>query len=148
MGKKLKSPQQKGYVENKELILYLAAIFFYTMMTGIIGSYRQDYLVNVIQLTNDQTSFYNSFLKVAGFLLSFFYAMIIDNHRITKKGKFVPIMNKIAIPMGIVTLLMFITPHSLTGIPLMAYLIGVGLLHGDITKETKFIALPKLQHAP
>ena len=130
MGKKIKSPQQKGYVENKELILYLAAIFFYTMMTGIIGSYRQDYLVNVIQLTNDQTSFYNSFLKVAGFLLSFFYAMIIDNHRITKKGKFVPIMNKIAVPMGIVTLLMFITPHSLTGIPLMVYLIGVGLLHG------------------
>lgn len=130
MGKKIKNPDVVKYVENKEFIFYLAAIFFYTMMTGIVGSYRQDYLVNVIKLTENQTSFYNSFLSVAGFILSFFYAMIIDNHKITKKGKFVPIMNMVAIPMGIVTILMFVTPHSLSGIPLMIYLIAIGLLHG------------------
>ena len=119
-----------GYVATNEFIFYLAAIFFYTMMTGIVGSYRQDYLVNVLRLTEDQTSFYNSFLSVAGFLLSFFYAMVIDNHKITKRGKFVPIINAVAIPMGIVTLLMFVTPKGLTGALLMIYLITVGLLHG------------------
>ncbi len=119
-----------GYVATNEFIFYLAAIFFYTMMTGIVGSYRQDYLVNVLRLTEDQTSFYNSFLSVAGFLLSFFYAMVIDNHKITKKGKFVPIINAVAIPMGIVTLLMFVTPKGLTGALLMVYLITIGLLHG------------------
>lgn len=129
MSEKLKT-QNKGYVENKELILYLAAIFFYTMMTGIVGSYRQDYLVNVLLLTEDQTSFYNSFLSVAGFVMSFFYAMIIDNHKIKKNGKFVPIMNMVAIPMGIVTLLMFVTPKGLTGALLMVYLITIGILHG------------------
>lgn len=119
-----------GYVATNEFIFYLAAIFFYTMMTGIVGSYRQDYLVNVLLLTEDQTSFYNSFLSVAGFVLSFFYAMVIDNHKITKKGKFVPIVNAIAIPMGIVTLLMFVTPKNLTGALLMIYLLTIGLLHG------------------
>lgn len=129
MSEKLKT-QNKGYVENKEFIFYLAAIFFYTMMTGIVGSYRQDYLVNVLLLTEDQTSFYNSFLSVAGFVMSFFYAMIIDNHKIKKNGKFVPIMNMVAIPMGIVTLLMFVTPKGLTGALLMVYLITIGILHG------------------
>jgi Na+/melibiose symporter-like transporter len=119
-----------GYVATNEFIFYLAAIFFYTMMTGIVGSYRQDYLVNVLRLTEDQTSFYNSFLSVAGFLLSFFYAMVIDNHKITKKGKFVPLVNAIAIPMGIATLLMFVTPKGLTGAILMIYLITIGLIHG------------------
>ncbi len=130
MSEKINPQQNKGYVDNKEFIFYLAAIFFYTMMTGIVGSYRQDYLVNVLHLTENQTSFYNSFLSVAGFVLSFFYAMVIDNHKIKKNGKFVPIMNKVAIPMGIVTLLMFVTPKDLTGALLMIYLITIGLLHG------------------
>ncbi len=125
-----KLPNQQKYVQNKEFIFYLAAIFFYTMMTGIVGSYRQEYLVNIIRLSDDSLSFMNGFLSVAGFVLSFFYAMVIDNHKITKKGKFVPIINTVAIPMGIVTLLMFITPKGLTGTLLMIYLITIGLLHG------------------
>ncbi len=129
MGKAVQE-KNKGYVATNEFIFYLAAIFFYTMMTGIVGSYRQDYLVNVLRLTENQTSFYNSFLSVSGFILSFFYAMVIDNHKITKKGKFVPLVNMVAIPMGIVTLLMFVTPKGLTGAILMIYLITIGLLHG------------------
>lgn len=130
MQTELKNTNQQKYVQNKEMIFYLAAIFFYTMMTGIVGSYRQDYLVNIIRLSDNQVSFYNGFLSVAGFLLSFFYAMIIDNHKIKKSGKFVPIVNMVAVPMGIVTLLMFVTPQSLTGTLLMIYLITIGLLHG------------------
>lgn len=130
MSNAIKQKSGNGYVATNEFIFYLAAIFFYTMMTGIVGSYRQDYLVNVLLLTEDQTSFYNSFLSVAGFVLSFFYAMVIDNHKISKRGKFVPIVNAVAIPMGIVTLLMFVTPKGLTGALLMVYLLTIGLLHG------------------
>ncbi len=130
MSNAIKQKNGNGYVATNEFIFYLAAIFFYTMMTGIVGSYRQDYLVNVLLLTEDQTSFYNSFLSVAGFVLSFFYAMVIDNHKISKRGKFVPIVNAVAIPMGIVTLLMFVTPKDLTGALLMIYLLTIGLLHG------------------
>ncbi len=130
MTTQIKNPEKQKHIQTKEMVFYLAAIFFYTMMTGIVGSYRQDYLVNIIRLTDDQVSFYNAFLSIAGFLLSFFYAMIIDNHKIKKSGKFVPIVNVVAIPMGIVTLLMFVTPQGLTGSLLMIYLLTIGILHG------------------
>lgn len=130
MSEKQTALKKQSFLTSKEWVFYLAAIFFYTMMTGIVGSYRQDYLVNIIRLTEDQTSFYNAFLSVAGFILSFFYAMVIDNHKITKRGKFVPIINMVAIPMGIVTLLMFVTPKGLTGTLLMIYLLTIGILHG------------------
>ncbi|CCY67513.1 unknown [Clostridium sp. CAG:678] len=40
--------QDKKYVKAKEFVLYLFAVFFYTNMTGMIGSYRSAYLVNVL----------------------------------------------------------------------------------------------------
>ena len=40
---KIKAPVEKQ-VKNKELIIFLFAAFFYTMITGMVGSYRQEYL--------------------------------------------------------------------------------------------------------
>ncbi len=125
-----KALKNGNFVTTKEWVFYLAAIFFYTMMTGIVGSYRQEFLVNDVRLTDDQLAFYNGFLSVAGFLMSFVYAMIIDNRKISKNGKFVPIMNAVAIPMGIITVLMFWAPKGLSGALLMIVLITIGMLHG------------------
>ncbi len=127
---KIKNPLEQNHIKNKEMIFYLAAIFFYTMMTGMVGSYRQAYLVNVLRMEDDAVSFYNAFLSVAGFLMSFVYALIIDNRKIGKKGKFIPIVNAVAIPMGIVTMLLFYTPDGLAGTLLMIYLISIGMIHG------------------
>ncbi len=130
MENKIKNPLEQNHIKTKEMVFYLAAIFFYTMMTGMVGSYRQAYLVNVLRMADDQVSFYNGFLSIAGFLMSFVYALIIDNRKIGKRGKFIPIVNAVAIPMGIVTLLLFYTPDGLTGTLLMIYLITIGMLHG------------------
>ena len=130
---KIQAPSEQNHVKVKEFGFYLAAIFFYTMMTGIVGSYRQAYLVNVLALTENQVSFYNGFLSIAGFVMSFVYAIIIDNRKITKRGKFIPLINAIAIPMGIVTMLLFYTPDGLAGTLLMIYLITIGMLHGACT---------------
>lgn len=130
MENKIKNPLEKNHIKTKEMAFYLAAIFFYTMMTGMVGSYRQAYLVNVLRLEDNAVSFYNAFLSVAGFLMSFVYALIIDNRKIGKRGKFIPIVNAVAIPMGIVTMLLFYTPDGLAGTLLMIYLITVGMLHG------------------
>ena len=127
---KIKNPLEQNHIKSKEMIFYLAAIFFYTMMTGMVGSYRQAYLVNVLRMEDDAVSFYNAFLSVAGFLMSFVYALIIDNRKIGKKGKFIPIVNTVAIPMGIVTMLLFYTPDGLAGTLLMIYLISIGMIHG------------------
>ena len=120
---KIKNPLEQKHIQTKEMVFYLAAIFFYTMMTGMVGSYRQAYLVNVLRMADNEVSFYNGFLSVAGFLMSFVYALIIDNRKIGKKGKFIPIVNAVAIPMGIVTMLLFYTPDGLAGTLLMIYLI-------------------------
>ncbi|MBR4287505.1 MAG: MFS transporter [Clostridia bacterium] len=133
MSTKINNPLEQKHVRNVEFGFYLAAIFFYTMMTGIVGSYRQAYLVNILHLSEDAVSFYNGFLSVAGFIMSFVYAMIIDNRKIGKKGKFIPIVNAVAIPIGIVTILLFYTPDGLTGTLLMIYLITIGMLHGACT---------------
>lgn len=130
---RIKNSTEQNYVKTKEFGFYLAAVFFYTMMTGMVGSYRFRYLVDVLMLSEDQASFYNGFLFVAGFIMSFVYAMIIDNRKITKRGKFIPLVNAIAIPMGIVTILLFYTPKGLTGTLLMIYLITMGMLHGACT---------------
>ncbi len=133
MSENIKKLNNQNHVTTKEFGFYLAAIFFYTMMTGIVGSYRLKYLVDVLKLTDDQVSFYNGFLSVAGFIMSFVYAIIIDNRKITKRGKFIPLVNTIAVPMGIVTILLFFTPKGLTGTLLMIYLITIGMLHGACT---------------
>ena len=133
MVENIKNLNQQNHVKTKEFAFYLAAIFFYTMMTGIVGSYRQAYLVNVLALSDNQVSFYNGFLSIAGFIMSFVYAIIIDNHKISKRGKFIPIVNAIAIPIGIVTILLFYTPEGLAGTLLMIYLITIGMHHGACT---------------
>ncbi|MGN1316763.1 MAG: MFS transporter [Acutalibacteraceae bacterium] len=130
METKIKNPLEQNHIKNKEMVFYLAAIFFYTMMTGMVGSYRQAYLVNVLRMGDSQVSFYNAFLSIAGFVMSFVYALIIDNRKIGKRGKFIPVVNAVAIPMGIVTILMFYTPNGLGGTLLMIYLITIGMLHG------------------
>ena len=130
------------------MVFYLAAIFFYTMMTGIVGSYRQAYLVNVLRMGEDQVSFYNGFLSVAGFVMSFVYALIIDNRKIGKRGKFIPIVNGVAIPIGIVTILLFYTPKGLTGTLLMIYLITIGMLHGACTSFGNAINLVSFVMTP
>lgn len=133
LSNQVKNPLQENHIKTKEMVFYLAAIFFYTMMTGIVGSYRQAYLVNVLRMGENEVSFYNAFLSIAGFVMSFVYALIIDNRKIGKRGKFIPIVNKVAIPLGIVTVLLFYTPSGLSGTILMIYLLTIGMLHGATT---------------
>ena len=46
--------QDKKYVKLSEFIIYLVGVFFYTNMTGMVGSYRSAYLVNVLRLNESQ----------------------------------------------------------------------------------------------
>ena len=126
------NPIQK-YVKNNEFVLYIAAVFLYTTMTGMVGNYRSAYLVNVLQLSDDSVALYNGLTSVLGFALSFFYAMIIDNHKIGKDGKFRPLIKWSAVPCGVLLVLSFVTPKGLTGTWLMIYLVTIALLLGAAT---------------
>ena len=102
----LKQGEQK-YIKGKEFILYLVAVFFYTMMTGAVGSYRSDYLINVLSLPDSDVSIFNTLTSVIPFILNFFIAMYIDGRKTGKGGKFRPLALLVAIPTGIFLVLSF-----------------------------------------
>lgn len=119
----------KKYVGKSEFAFYLIAIFFYTMITGMVGNYKQAFLVNVLVLPRETIAFYNGFLSVAGFVMSFFTAMYIDGHKPSKKGKFRPIGTFIAIPCALSLILTFVAPSGLSSTLLLIYLITIGLAY-------------------
>lgn len=119
--------QDKKYVKPGEFIAYLVAVFFYTNMTGMVGNYRNAYLVDVLKITDDQASLFNVLTSIIPFVLNFFIAMYIDGRNVGKKGKFRPLVLLAAIPMGILLLLSFWTPKALTGTLLMIYLVTVAV---------------------
>ena len=124
--------KKNGYIKMKEYIAYLVAVFFYTNMTGMINEYRKAYLVDILMLSNDQMSFFNTFTGIAGFVLSFLYAMILDSKKIKNGQKFKPLGLAAAIPCGIITVLIFWTPGFIQQNPaiLMAWLCALALLQG------------------
>ena len=120
-------------VKTKEFVFYLIGVFFYTTMTGMVGSYRQAYLIDSLFLSDNVVSQYNALCSISGFVLSFFYSTIIDNRKIGKGGKFRPLVIYAAVPCGIFTVLTFITPKGLSGTWLFIYLITVAVLYGAAT---------------
>ena len=121
------SDVNKKYVKTSEFILYLIAVFFYTNMTGMVGSYRNAYLVNVLRLPESQTSLFNVLTSVIPFVLNFFIAMYIDGRQVGKKGKFRPLALLAAIPLGILLVLSFWAPPGLSGTLLMIYIVTIAV---------------------
>lgn len=119
--------QEKKHLKPAEFIAYLVAVFFYTNMTGMVGSYRNPYLVDVLKISDDQASLFNVLVSVIPFILNFFIAMYIDGRSVGKKGKFRPLVLLAAIPTGILLVLSFWTPKALTGTILMIYLVTVAI---------------------
>ena len=123
----LQNDAEKKYVKTKEFVLYLVAVFFYTMMTGAVGSYRSDYLVNVLSLSDDNVSLYNTLVSVIPFILNFFITMYIDGRKTGKGGKFRPLALLVAVPAGIFLVLSFWAP-DITGTTLMIYLVTIAVM--------------------
>lgn len=124
--------EDQKYVKPKELVAYLVAVFFYTMMTGMVGSYRSEYLINVLQLTDGQTSLFNTLTSIIPFVLNFFIVMYMDGRKMGKGGKFRPLALLVAIPMGILLVLNFWAPPGLTGTLLLIYVTTIAVLWGVV----------------
>lgn len=136
------------HIKMKEWILYLLAVFFYTNMTGMVGSYRSAYLVNVLQLKETETSLFNVLTGVIPFVLNFFISLYIDGRRMGKGGKFRPIALLLAIPMGIILVLNFWAPPSISGTILMIYIVTVAIawsvctIFGNAVNMVSFVMSP------
>ena len=142
--------QDEKFVGKSEFILYLVAVFFYTMMTGMIGSYRNAYLVNVLKVPSTMTATYNALISIIPFVLNFFIAAFIDSRKIKKGGKFRPLGLIAAIPAGILLMLSFFTPKGLSGTVLLIYLVTIAVLwavstnFGDSVNKVAVVMTPNL----
>ena len=133
MGAKAAAPVgETKYLKTKEWILYLMGVFFYTMMTGMVGGNRNAYLVNVLGLTEDTNAFCSAVSSIAGFILNFFIVMYIDGRKMGKKGKFRPIVLTVALPMLVVLMLNFIAPKGIAGTSLIIYVLTINISWGVI----------------
>ena len=145
----LKQSEQK-HIKGKEFILYLIAVFFYTMMTGTVGSYRSDYLINVLSLPDKNVSLFNTLTSIIPFVLNFFIAMYIDNRKTGKSGKFRPLALLVAVPAGIFLVLSFWAPKGITGSLLMIYLVTVAVAwsvctnFGDCVNKVAIVMTPNM----
>lgn len=143
--------QDQKHIKGKEFILYLVAVFFYTMMTGAVGSYRSDYLINVLSLPDSQVSLFNTLTSVIPFILNFFIAMYIDTRKTGKGGKFRPLALLVAIPTGIFLILSFWAPKGITGSTLMIYLVTVAVMwavctnFGDCVNKVAIVMTPNMK---
>ncbi len=133
MENKIQKSGNEKHVKSSELILYLVAVFFYTNMTGMVGNFRNAYIVNVLRLTDSQASLYNTLLSLIPFFLNFFIAMYIDGRKVGKKGKFRPLGLYAAVPIGVLLVLSFFTPKFLTGTLMMIYIVTVGVSYAIST---------------
>ena len=118
----------KKYVKLSEFIIYLVGVFFYTNMTGMVGSYRSAYLVNVLRLNESQVSLFNTLVNIIPFVLNFFITMYIDGRRPGKSGKFRPLALAVAIPCGVLLVLTFWAPPALSGNLLLVYVTTIAVL--------------------
>lgn len=141
---------EQKYIKGKEFILYLVAVFFYTMMTGAVGSYRSDYLINVLSLPDKSVSLFNTLTSIIPFVLNFFIAMYIDNRKTGKSGKFRPLALMVAVPAGIFLVLSFWAPKGITGSLLMIYLVTVAVAwsvctnFGDCVNKVAIVMTPNM----
>lgn len=139
------------HIKGKEFILYLVSVFFYTMMTGAVGSYRNDYLVNVLTLPDKSVGLFNTLTSVIPFILNFFIAMYIDGRKTGKGGKFRPLALLVAIPTGIFLVLSFWAPKGITGSTLMIYLVTVAVAwavctnFGDCVNKVAIVMTPNMK---
>ncbi len=118
-------------VPTKEMIVFLMGTFFLTTMQGMLGNYRQAYLVNVLGLESEQVGFINSFCTIAGFVINFFLMMVIDRPPKDGHNKFKPFVRIWAIPTAVLTVLLFWTPSFIprTGVIIVAYLICIQVVY-------------------
>ena len=143
--------EEKKLIKPSEFVLYLVAVFFYTNMTGMVGAYRNDYLVNVLQISSGRLSLYNTLISVIPFVLNFFIAMYIDGRKMGKAGKFRPLALIAAVPTGVLLVLSFITPKAFSGTVLIIYLVTVAVAwsvatsFGNTTNMVSVVMTPNLK---
>ena len=81
-GKTMAAPAvDQKQIGTGEFIWYMVSVFFYTNMTGMVGQYRNNFLVDVVQINQHQAALFNTLVSVVPWVLNFFIVMYIQMPR-------------------------------------------------------------------
>jgi len=123
------------HVASKEFFIFMACAFLFTNMEGMAGNFRQKYLVDILLLPSESVAVINTVCTLVPFLLSFFFAMVVDRTPKPGKDKFRPLFLVTAVPSGIFAVLMFWTPalfSELALVMMVAYQITITVLYEGV----------------
>ncbi len=102
--------EQKKYVQKKEMTSFCVAGLGQGMIYALMSSYISDYYLNVLQLTPMFVLLLMLLARVWDAINDPLMGMIVDRSTL-KSGKMLPFIRWALIPIGIVTLLMYLSPN-------------------------------------
>ena len=102
--------EQKKYVQKKEMTAFCVAGLGQGMIYALMSSYISDYYLNVLQLTPMFVLLLMLLARVWDAINDPLMGMIVDRSTL-KSGKMLPFIRWALIPIGIVTLLMYLSPN-------------------------------------
>ncbi len=102
--------EQKKYVQKKEMTSFCVAGLGQGMIYALMSSYISDYYLNVLQLTPMFVLLLMLLARVWDAINDPLMGMIVDRSNL-KSGKMLPFIRFALIPIGIVTLLMYLSPN-------------------------------------
>lgn len=121
--------ESKKYLSKKELWMFAIGAGGQGMIYAMMSSYVSDYYVNVLQLPLIFVLLLMLLARVWDAINDPLMGMIVDR-RTTKWGKMKPYILFAAIPIAILTVLMYYSPKGLSGTGLMVYVAITYVLWG------------------
>lgn len=120
------------YVPMKEMILFFVGTFLLTNLQGVVNTYRQAYLLDVLVLDPELVGKINGFCTIAAHVLSFFITLYIDRTPKPGKPKFIGHVKWWTIPTAIFAILHFYTPEFVLSNDalIFIYMAGITLVYG------------------
>ena len=134
----------KNYIKNKEKWAFSIGALGQGMIYAMMSSYISDYYLNVLQLAPMFVLLLMLLARVWDAINDPLMGVIVDR-RTTKRGKMKPYIIYAAIPIGVLTVLMYLSPN-LSKANLMIYSAIVYVLWGMIytMADVPFWSLPNV----
>ncbi|MDR0855441.1 MAG: MFS transporter [Christensenellaceae bacterium] len=123
----------KKYVPGSEAILFTIGIFFVAALTGVVNSYRFNYLNDVVFVgvadASEKISLITTIFQIVEYAMWFLFIFIIDRTK-TKYGRFKPYGIIFTIPAFLASIFMFWNPDiDINGASIMVYFIAVNVVY-------------------
>lgn len=142
---KIEETLSKKYIPKKEFWIFTIAALGQNLAYSCMSSYVTDYYINVLRLAPMFVLLLMLFARVWDAVNDPLMGMIVDRHESMRFGRMRPYPVATAIPIAVLTILMFTKPN-LVDMPLMIYTAVVYVLWGMIytSSDVPFWSLPNV----